>query len=56
MAILTRRSILHGSLGFAAAATLARPYVANGAASSATVWWVQGFAEEENISFQEDRG
>jgi multiple sugar transport system substrate-binding protein len=53
MAILTRRSILRQSLGLAAAATLARPYLANAAATSATVWWVQGFAEEEDISFKQ---
>ena len=32
--------------------TLARPYIANAAATTATVWWVQGFAEEEDISFK----
>jgi multiple sugar transport system substrate-binding protein len=52
MVILTRRSLLHGSLGLAAATTLARPYIANAAATTATVWWVQGFAEEEDISFK----
>src|SRR6516162_9925762 len=52
MGILTRRSVLRGSLGLAAAATLARPYIANAAATTATVWWTQGFAEEEDISFK----
>src|SRR5215470_9760172 len=52
MAILTRRSVLRASLGLAAAGTLARPYMANAAASTATVWWIQGFAEEEDISFK----
>jgi multiple sugar transport system substrate-binding protein len=52
MGVLTRRSLLRGSLGLAAAGTLARPYIANAAASSATVWWIQGFAEEEDISFK----
>ena len=52
MGNLTRRSVLRGSLGLAAVGTLARPYVANAEATSATVWWAQGFAEEEDISFK----
>ena len=52
MAILTRRSLLHGSLGLAAAGALARPHVANAAATTAELWWVQGFAEEEDIAFK----
>jgi hypothetical protein len=46
MGNLTRRSLLHGPLGVAATASLA-PYLANAAATTATVWWTQGFAEEE---------
>src|SRR3954471_20582651 len=53
MAILTRRSVLRGSVGLAAAGgTLARPHVANAAATTAEVWWVQGFAQEEDIAFK----
>src|SRR6516165_8979220 len=52
MAILTRRSVLRASLGIATAAVSARPYVANAAATTAEVWWVQGFAPEEDISFK----
>jgi multiple sugar transport system substrate-binding protein len=52
MTKLTRRSLLHSSLGLVAAGTLARPYIANAAAKTATVWWIQGFAEEEDISFK----
>src|SRR5438552_10767195 len=52
MTILTRRSILRSSAALAAAGTLARPFIANAAATTATVWWVQGFAEEEDISFK----
>ncbi len=52
MVRLTRRSVLHSSLGLAAAATLARPYIANAAVTTATVWWTQGFAREEDISFK----
>ncbi len=49
---LSRRSVLGGSLGLATAATLASPYIANAAAKTATVWWVQGFAQEEDIAFK----
>jgi len=38
MGRLTRRSLLRNSLGLAAAGILARPYVANAAAKTATVW------------------
>ena len=48
----TRRSVIHGSLGLIAAGAVARPYIANAAATTATVWWVQGFAEEEDVSFK----
>jgi multiple sugar transport system substrate-binding protein len=52
MTKLTRRSLLNTSLGLMAAGALARPYIANAAATTAQVWWVQGFAEEEDISFK----
>lgn len=48
----TRRSVLRGSLALSAAGSLARPFIANAAAKTATVWWVQGFAEEEDIAFK----
>ena len=49
---LTRRSILRSSVGLVAAATLVRPYIANAAATTATVWWAQGFVEEEETAFK----
>jgi hypothetical protein len=52
MGNLSRRSVLRTSLAAAAVGTLARPYIANAAATTATVWWTQGFAEEEDISFK----
>ncbi len=52
MTTLSRRSVLSSSLAAAAAGTLGRPYIANAAATTATVWWTQGFAEEEDISFK----
>ncbi len=52
MTILTRRSVLRGSVGLAAAGALARPYIANAAATTAEVWWVQGFAKEEDTALK----
>ena len=48
----TRRSVIRGSLGLITAGAIARPYLANAETTTATVWWVQGFAEEEDISFK----
>jgi multiple sugar transport system substrate-binding protein len=48
----SRRSLLRGSLAVAAAGALGRPYIANAAATTATVWWTQGFAEEEDVAFR----
>jgi multiple sugar transport system substrate-binding protein len=52
MTSLSRRSVLRTSLAAVAAGRLARPYFANAAATTANVWWIQGFAEEEDISFK----
>jgi ABC-type glycerol-3-phosphate transport system substrate-binding protein len=52
MATPTRRSVLQASLALGAAGALARPHIANAAATTATVWWTQGYAEEEDISFK----
>jgi len=52
VATLTRRSVLHSTVALTAAATLARPYIANAAATTATVWWTQGSAEEEDIAIK----
>ena len=52
MLIPTRRSVLRGSLGLAAAGALGRPYIANAQAKTATVWWVQGFFPEEDEAFR----
>ena len=50
---LTRRSLLRASAGLAAAGAIARPYIGNTAAITATVWWTQGFAQEEDIAFKQ---
>ncbi len=52
MGAVGRRSVIRGSLGLAAAGALARPYIANAAAKTATVWWTQGFVPEEDASFK----
>jgi len=52
MAILTRRSVLRGSVGLVAAGSLARPYIANAQAKTAEAWFAQGFAEEEDIALK----
>ena len=52
MSNLTRRSVLRASLGAAAVALLARPYIANAQAKTATVWWAQGFVPEEDVAFK----
>ncbi|HTW52816.1 MAG TPA: ABC transporter substrate-binding protein [Stellaceae bacterium] len=52
MTIITRRSVLRNSLAVAAAGTLARPFIANAATSTATVWWTQGFVPEEDAAFR----
>jgi molybdopterin/thiamine biosynthesis adenylyltransferase len=49
MATLTRRSLLPNSVGFAATGALTRLHIANAAVTTATVWWVQGFAEQEDV-------
>jgi multiple sugar transport system substrate-binding protein len=48
----SRRSLLRNTLAITAAGALARPYIANAATSTATVWWTQGFAEEEDVAFK----
>ncbi len=52
MTRLTRRSLLYRSLGLVAAGTLARPYIANAAATTAEVWWQQGFVQEEDVALK----
>src|SRR5271166_6864330 len=52
MPTVTRRSILRGAAAVAAAGTLQRPYIANAAATTAEVWWAQGFVPEEDLGFK----
>ena len=48
----TRRSLLLSSAGLVAGTVIARPFVANAAATTATAWMVQGFAHEEDIAMK----
>src|SRR5215469_6589940 len=52
MGNMSRRSVLRGTVAVAAAGTLARPYIANAAATTAEVWWPQGFVPEEDVSIK----
>jgi multiple sugar transport system substrate-binding protein len=52
MGSLSRRSVLRSSFAAAAAGTLAGPYIANAAATTAEVWWAQGFVPEEDAGFK----
>src|ERR1700730_10264496 len=49
----SRRSVLRGSLGLAAATAMSRPYIANAAATTATVWGNQGFVKPEDEAFKQ---
>ncbi|HEY2526556.1 MAG TPA: ABC transporter substrate-binding protein [Xanthobacteraceae bacterium] len=49
---LSRRALIGHSLSLAAVGTIARPYIANAQARTATAWWNQGFVPEEDASFR----
>src|SRR5579864_8797507 len=53
MSKLSRRTVIRGSLGLAAAGTVARPFIAKAAATTASVWWTQGFVPEEDAAFRQ---
>jgi multiple sugar transport system substrate-binding protein len=52
MVSMSRRSMLAATAGVAATAGLARPFIANAAATTATVWITQGFVPEEDAAFK----
>ena len=52
MARMGRRTMIRASLSLAATGVLARPYIANAAATTAVVWQVQGFVPEEDAAFR----
>jgi multiple sugar transport system substrate-binding protein len=49
---VSRRSVLRGSVGLAAAGALARPYIGNAQAKTAVVWVNQGFVQQEDAAFK----
>jgi len=49
---LSRRSMLRGSASFVAAAALARPHIADAAATTATAWFAQGFIPSEDVALR----
>ena len=52
MGDLSRRSVIRTTLGLGASGSLARPYIARAAATTAAVWWIQGFVQEEDVAFR----
>jgi multiple sugar transport system substrate-binding protein len=52
MTIMSRRSVLGSSLALTTAAGLGRPFIANAAAKTATVWVTQGFIPQEDAGFR----
>jgi multiple sugar transport system substrate-binding protein len=52
MAHLTRRSVLRGSLALAATGAFGRPRIAKAAATTATVWFAQGFVQDEDVALR----
>jgi multiple sugar transport system substrate-binding protein len=52
MAYCTRRSFICSSLALAAAGSFARPSLAKAAATTATMWWSQGFVQDEDVALK----
>jgi multiple sugar transport system substrate-binding protein len=52
MTTISRRSVISGSLGLAAATAVPLPHIAKAANKAATVWWAQGFVPEEDAAFR----
>ena len=49
---MSRRSVIRASLSLTATGVLARPHIANAAASTAVVWQIQGFVPQEDEAFR----
>jgi multiple sugar transport system substrate-binding protein len=50
---LSRRSVLAGTVGVAAAGALSRPYIANAQAKTAVCWLNQGFIPQEDAAMRQ---
>src|SRR6476619_863620 len=53
LVMMSRRSVLGGALGVAAAGTLGRPYIANAQAKTAVYWAGQGFIPQEDAAMKQ---
>src|SRR5262245_31198291 len=49
---LSRRSVLRGSLALAAARPFVGPHIAKAAATTASVWFAQGFVQDEDVAMR----
>ncbi len=49
---MSRRRVITRSAGLVAVGALSRPFIANAAAKTATVWVIQGFVQEEDAAFR----
>ena len=45
--------MLRSGAALASLSALGRPSIAKAEAKTATVWWVQGFAQEEDVAFKQ---
>jgi multiple sugar transport system substrate-binding protein len=52
MAHVTRRSMLRGSMALGVTGLLGYPHVAKAAATTATMWFAQGFVQDEDVSLR----
>src|SRR5260370_10934159 len=52
MAYLSRRSVLRGCVALGATRLLAAPHIAKAAATTATVWFAQGFVQDEDVALR----
>src|SRR5260370_23232755 len=52
MAYLTRRSVLRGSVALGATRVFGAPHIAKAAATTATVWFAQGFVQNEDVALR----
>ena len=53
MAYLTRRAFLRSAVALAVAGSVARPSIAHAAATTATMWWAQGFVQDEDVALKQ---
>ena len=52
MTHLTRRSLMRGSLALAAARPFVGPHIARAAATTASMWFAQGFVQDEDVALR----